>query len=1268
MVTQSGVGCNVTSAVSQVIVVAAPAITTQPTSSSVCEGGTPTVLTVAYTNGTGTASYQWFSNTTNSTTGGTAISGATNATYAPPATTVGTLYYYCEITFSSGGCTSILSNTAQVIINPLPTVSTQPTATQSICVGGTISALSVAYTAGVGTPTYQWYSNTSNSTTGGTSISGATSSTYTPPAFNTAGTYYYYAVITLSGNGCGSTTSAAAEVIVVPDPTVTAQALATQTLCQSTTVTDLTITVSGGIGTYNYQWYSNTSNSTTGGTIISGATNATYSPSTATVGTQYYYCVVTQSEVGCNVTSAVSQVIVVPAPAITTQPTSSSVCEGGSPTTLTVAYTNGTGTASYQWFSNTTNSTTGGTAVSGATSATYTPPAAIVGTLYYYCVITFSSGGCSSVSSATAQVVINQVPVLTNYSAVICSEDTFTYQPVSGNGNTVPSATTYTWSLVSMTPNAGVTGAGNSTTPQSSFSQQLTNTTNQIVTLVYSVIPSAGICTGNSFTITVDVFPKPDVVFNHANQTICNEHTTEAVTLSTTLPGNITFNWTAAIPTGITGGVSSGTDVIPAQTLINTTAVPLTIVYSATATFNNNGAICTGAIYTYSITVNPTLSSSGAVSNYNGYNISFFGATDGSIDLTTVGGSGSYTYSWSGPNGFTSANEDISNLAAGTYTATITDGYCEPLVVTFILTQPPELLIQEDLSLNVNLDCYGDSNGAVGVLITQESVPPYDYELYNSSNTLVASIYNTVDLNPQFTNLVAGVYSLIVIDANGGRKTVSGLTVTQPADIVITATTTPITCYGANNASITLTVTGGTGPYQGQWANLATGLYQNNLAAGDYTILVTDSKGCTKTIVVNIPEAPIFTINPVVTNVSCHGANDGSINLNLIGGIPPLALTWGDGSTAGLVRNNLPPGIYSVTISDGTPCYITRTFTIIEPQPLVLGANTQNALDCNDANSGAINLNVSGGTPPFTYSWTNGATTEDLINITSGNYAVTVTDSRGCIKTAQYTINRPLPLTLAVETTTNANCETRDISQLFEAQVSGGMPPFQLSWSSGTVSGANNQLMTTDQNGLVVLTATDALGCTTTYSLNVVIPVLGSPSFTQNSYGFTTFGIYSIQDPIQFTSTATGDYTSISWNFGDGSFSTEENPVHTYESEGSYVVTQTVTYPFGCVYTHIITLYVEKGYKLMVPNGFTANSDGVNDTFGPVSEGLKNLKMDVYDTWGSLIYSESGETLKGWDGTIKGVQAENGNYYFKISAETFYGDVINENGPFVLIK
>jgi gliding motility-associated-like protein len=1116
---------------------------------------------------------------------------------------------------------------------------------------------------GVGTPTYQWYSNSSNATSGGTPV-GTNSPNFTPPVFNTVGTFYYYVTVSLSGNGCGTVTSNPSEVIVVADPTLNTQPFVTQTLCQGTTPTSLTVNASGGLGAFGYQWYSNSPPNT----LLPGETNDTYVPDTSVPGTTTYYCVISQAGIDCEVVSNLGEVIIVPAPFINTQPQNRSVCEGETVSPINVAYSNGTGVASYQWFSNSTNSNSGGAIIVGATTDSYNPSSATVGTVYYYCEITFSSGGCSLITSNAAEVNVFQIPVIIAQNVVTCSGDLLNFVPQAGGGNTVPVNTLYTWNLVGINPIGSVTGATSETVPQSGLIQTLVNSTNQVATVTYVVTPIAGICTGNSFTVDVLVYPIPAVVFDIADQIICNETNSSLVTLSSSTPGAITFNWTASVPLGIAGAILAGTDVIPVQTLVNSTTSPLTVIYTAVGTFNFNGFGCDGPASSYSITVNPTIIATGTTSNYNGYGISFFGGTDGFIDLTVTGGSGSYTYLWTGPNGFTATTEDLNGIAAGTYSVIIDDGVCAPTILTFTLTQPPELLFQEDISLHFNLLCFGDSNGVLGITITQESVPPYDFQLINSSGIVVSTILNDFGLNQVFTGLVADTYSVKIIDANGGVKTLGGIIITQPDDIVITAATTPITCYGANDASITLTVSGGTAPYSAQWDNLGTGLFQDNLSAATYTILVTDSNNCTKPITVVIPEALLFTVNPIVRNVSCFGANDGSINLNFVGGIPAITLSWSDGSTAGTTRNNLGPGTYSVTIIDGTPCTISRTFTIVEPQPLVVAANLTNAFDCDDANSGAINLLVSGGTPPFAYTWSNGTTTEDLNAVSAGNYFVTVTDVNGCVQTAQYVISRQLPINITMTTQTDFDCETRYVYESFVAQVTGGIPPYQLQWSSGTISGVNNEIMHSDTNGTVLLTVTDSYGCITTYTVVVATPVLGYSSFDTNSIGYTTYGIYSIGDPIQFQSNVTGDYVSISWDFGDGTFSTELNPVHTYNIAKDYIIKQTVTYPFGCIYVQTISLIVEKGYVLVVPTAFTPNSDGLNDTFRPVTKALKNVQLDIYDTWGSLIYSEKGDVLRGWDAKIGGRSAENGNYYSKVTAETFYGTIVNSNQTFVLIK
>lgn len=1229
-----------------------------------------TAFSVTPTNGSGNiipnnTTYTWIISSNANITGASASSAPgistisqtlTNTTNTPQTIT----YIVTPTSGDAGNCVGS-TFTITVVVNPKPYIF----ATTPIICSGTAFTVTPTNSSGNIVPsgtTYTWTTPISNpigaitggaaQVTGIVSISQILTNTSTSPAT------LEYSVTPTSGTCIGTSFT----ITVTVNPTPTLLGLSNQTYCNGVPTTEIVLTNS--VTGTTYAW---TNSNTAIGLAASGMgnipvftpTNNGTAPITATIS-------IIATANGCSRVAETYIITVNPSPTVSFSPINQNICSGGTSTLVNLSSTTSGATISWTAIQPTgiTGVVTSGTntiPVQTLVNATNTPI-----TITYTAIAVTNDASVCPGSAFNYSIIVNPKPEIDNQSYVICSGLGFTVSPIDGtpNANTiVPNGTTYTWTI---NTNTNITGASAGTGSQ--ISQVLTNTTAVIQTIIYTVTPTSGTCIGSPFTITIDVYPKPDVLFNTANQTICNNTASSEVTLSASLPGSFIFDWTANIPTGINGAIASGTTTIPIQTLVNATNSPLTITYTAAATFSNNGNSCTGNNSFYTITVNPTLIASGVLSNYNGYNVSIFGGNDGTINLTVAGGSGTYTYNWVGPNGFTATTEDLTGLFAGTYTVTINDGYCAPIVLIFTLTQPPELLVQQDPALTINLLCFGNSNGAVGIQITQESVSPYNYTLLNSSNVIVQTITNSTNLNPQFTGLIAGTYSVLVTDANGGTKTVTGLVVSQPDDMVITPTITEITCYGANNASITVNVTGGTAPYQANWNNFATGFFQNNLAAGSYTITITDANGCVKPITVVIQEAPIFTINPVVTNISCFGANNGSIQLNLIGGQAPVVVTWSDGSTSGTVRNNLLPGVYSVSISDGTPCYINRTFIIVEPQPLVLNATVQNALDCFNASSGAINLVVSGGTPPFSYVWSNAATTEDLSNIPNGNYSVIVTDSRGCIKTAAFTITRPSPLTLVLDQDSQVNCGTGTVTTLFKANVSGGMPPFSINWSSGTVSGTNNEFMSTTLNGLITVTIIDANGCTTSQSVTISNPIIGNAGFTQNSYAFTTFGLYSILDPIQFTNMATGDYISISWNFGDGTFSTEENPIHTYVLEGNYIVTQTVTYPLSCIKTTTISLIIEKGYLLIIPNAFTPNNDSLNDSFRPVTKGLKNVRFDIYDTWGSLIYSETGDVIAGWNGRIKDTSAENGNYYCKVSAETFYGTIVNENQTFVLIK
>ena len=387
-----------------------------------------------------------------------------------------------------------------------------------------------------------------------------------------------------------------------------------------------------------------------------------------------------------------------------------------------------------------------------------------------------------------------------------------------------------------------------------------------------------------------------------------------------------------------------------------------------------------------------------------------------------------------------------------------------------------------------------------------------------------------------------------------------------------------------------------------------------------------------------------------------------------MGGKSPVKLVWDDGSTAGNERNNIGPGTYWVTITDAKNCTIKETFTITEPQPLTLIGSVTDALDCKNVNSGAIDLEVTGGTLPLSISWSNGSRIEDLSNVPPDTYTVTITDANGCSLSESWEVKRFAALESPFEIITNFNCDTKYVDQTFIAHVKGGIPPYQLSWSSGTITGANNEIMRTGTNGLVILTVTNSFGCVEVFSLQVETPVLDDSRFATNSLGYSVYNLYAIYDPIQFTNQSLGDFINITWDFGDGNLSNEENSTHTYVNEGTYTIKQTVTYPFGCVYSSEITLVLEKGYSIIMPNAFTPNNDGLNDYFSPIFIGLNNMTLDIYDTWGGIIYSETGENIRGWDGKIKGHLSENGNYYFKLTAKTFYKHTITREGPVVLIK
>ena len=386
IVSASGNGCDATTSTStKVDIIPDLTVQTQPSPITECVGGTTSMSVVLIGGtGTGTISYVWEQSATGTGGWSAAVGGTNSATYTPPSTTAGTMYYRVTASATGDGCNSVTSNNAKVDIIPDLTVQTQPSPITE-CVGGTTS-MSVVLTGGTGTGTISYVWEQSATGTGGWSpaVGGTNSATYTPPS-TTAGTMYYRVTASATGDGCNSVTSNNAKVDIIDDIVITAQPQDI-TECIDGTL-PLSITTTGGIGT-TYQW--EVSATGTGGwSTVSGATSSSYTPPSTTAGTLYYRVIVTSASNGCGPqTSTTATVTIVPKPSVAVTTPNQIVCIGAV-LTLNATPSGGTGTCTIQW----QDSTDGGTnwnPISGATNNTYTTPPLGANTKYR---ATFSCNG-----------------------------------------------------------------------------------------------------------------------------------------------------------------------------------------------------------------------------------------------------------------------------------------------------------------------------------------------------------------------------------------------------------------------------------------------------------------------------------------------------------------------------------------------------------------------------------------------------------------------------------------------------------------------------------------------------------------------------------------------------------------------------------------------------------------------------------------------------------------------------------------------------------
>lgn len=407
-------------------------------------------------------------------------------------------------------------------------------------------------------------------------------------------------------------------------------------------------------------------------------------------------------------------------------------------------------------------------------------------------------------------------------------------------------------------------------------------------------------------------------------------------------------------------------------------------------------------------------------------------------------------------------------------------------------TQCPAISVSV-LALN-NVSCNGLNDGSATVTSSGGTAPiTYTWQPGNLTGATQS-------------NLAAGTYTVTATDAAlcTGTTTVN---ITQPTAIQIAQISTNTSC-GNNNGTIELSVTGGSGSYTYSWSpNVSTSANASNLAAGDYTITVNDGN-CTQQTTVNIAASTNPVINSISsTNETCLGDNDGTVTASASGGTGTLTYTWQPGNLSGATQTGLAPDNYTVTVTDASGCTATQS-VVVAAGPnccsLSLSYTTNNAT-CGNAD-GSIDVTIAGAVGPLTFSWSNGASTEDLLNVASGTYTLIVTDNGAAgvciIDTTIVLFDSDAPNIVSV-TPTNPSCPG-ECNGSITVVVTGGTPPYSYQWFDATNNpvGTNSATISGLCEGNYSVEVTDAAGtaCPAFASATLIDSALPDASFTFNDF------------------------------------------------------------------------------------------------------------------------------------------------------------------------
>ncbi len=429
----------------------------------------------------------------------------------------------------------------------------------------------------------------------------------------------------------------------------------------------------------------------------------------------------------------------------------------------------------------------------------------------------------------------------------------------------------------------------------------------------------------------------------------------------------------------------------------------------------------------------------------------------GSAVVVHHGGTLPITYSWAAPG------TELLNAGAGNYTLTITDANGCTDQHNYVISEPLELVIQTVTS--TNLTCYASHDGSISVFA-------------GGGTGELRYIWSDMGVGaPERVGLSAGEYYLTVVDENNCSAE-RFVAITQPEQLFINMTTDYAVCEG-EPTPVRVDAFGGTPSYHYIW-NTGSGDFEANSEISGflnttthYSAYVRDANECTSNVEsMTVTVSPKMVIDSIMLRqIKCYGHCDGRAELALRGGLHPLQYTWPSDT---YIYDGICSGAYTVTVSDLIGCSVIGSFVITQPEDFII-SRSMDSVSCHGGNDGEARIFVDGATPPYTYMWPNGNTT-DILTASAGAYNVTVHDSNGCRYTEEFVIPEPEPL-VALPMSSQTICKGQ--TAMLTTAVTGGSPYYDYRWS-GSDSVLYNGIryeVSPMETSTYTLTVYDSHGC-----------------------------------------------------------------------------------------------------------------------------------------------------------------------------------------------